>query len=103
MNERVNDLLIFKNYIDTELSNIKDNIETIEDYINQNGNKCKIHNSYLNFLNQSLNYYQNLIKKTDHQLFTTCKHKWIKDYIDISPDESRQIIYCKKCLLTKHK
>ena len=103
MGDQVNDLLIFKHYIENEITTFQNNIKNIDDYINENGNKYKIYNSYLNFLTQSLNYYQNLIKKIDGKLFITCKHKWIKDYIDISPDESKQIIYCEKCMLTKHK
>ena len=30
-----------------------------------------------------------------------CEHNWITDYIDNSEYESRRIIYCEKCKLTK--
>ena len=30
-----------------------------------------------------------------------CVHEWITDLIDIDPDRSRQITYCKHCEVTK--
>jgi hypothetical protein len=30
-----------------------------------------------------------------------CKHKWIKDYIDINDEKSEKIIYCDNCKITK--
>jgi len=105
--KNIDDLLIFKKFIENEINTYESNFTNInlciksDEYNNKNTNK--IYNSYANFSNQSLHYYKNLLSKTNHQIFVTCKHKWIKDYIDISPEESQQIIYCNKCMLTKHK
>ena len=30
-----------------------------------------------------------------------CEHKWIHDYIDITPEKGDNIIYCEICELTK--
>lgn len=106
-NNDVNDLLIFKAFIENEIKTYESNFANINICINNNDknkkNTDKIYSSYANFSNQSLNYYKNLLSKTNHQIFVNCKHNWIKDYIDVSPEESQQIIYCTNCMLTKHK
>ena len=30
-----------------------------------------------------------------------CKHKFIVDYVDLTPERSQRIIYCKKCFKCK--
>lgn len=30
-----------------------------------------------------------------------CKHKFIVDYVDITPERSQRIVYCKKCFKCK--
>ena len=30
-----------------------------------------------------------------------CNHSYTIDYIDITPERSERIVYCKKCLITK--
>jgi hypothetical protein len=37
----------------------------------------------------------------DFKLDTLCEHEWIDDEIDITPDRSQKIIYCKICQTTK--
>ncbi len=37
----------------------------------------------------------------ENDLMQICNHEWITDYIDTSEYESRKIVYCDKCKLTK--
>lgn len=40
-------------------------------------------------------------KMSSSNIQDTCVHEWIKDLIDIDPDRSQQITYCKHCEVTK--
>lgn len=40
-------------------------------------------------------------KLSSSNIQDTCVHEWIKDLIDIDPDRSQQITYCKHCEVTK--
>ncbi len=51
--------------------------------------------SNLSFLMQDFKGY------VDFKLDTTCHHEWIDDEIDITPDRSQRITYCKLCEITK--
>ena len=31
----------------------------------------------------------------------TCIHDFVEDWIDIDPDRSQRIVYCRKCEMTK--
>jgi hypothetical protein len=37
----------------------------------------------------------------DFKIDTLCNHEWVKDEIDITPDRSQQITYCKLCEISK--
>lgn len=37
----------------------------------------------------------------DNIIFELCKHEYIEDTIDIDPDRSKVVCYCKTCGLTK--
>jgi hypothetical protein len=61
-----------------------------------------------NFLLQEKTYNQHNITKINQQLHiidkflsSNCTHVWITDDIDISPDHSKQIIFCSKCELSR--
>jgi hypothetical protein len=57
-----------------------------------------------NMSNININYKYNktdILKLKKEEKKTECKHCFIVDYIDINPERSEQIIYCKKCLLCK--
>jgi hypothetical protein len=45
--------------------------------------------------------FQNYKRQFENNLMILCEHNWITDYIDNSEYESRKIIYCEKCKLTK--
>jgi hypothetical protein len=59
--------------------------------INANLNQQDEHLRQLIFLNE----------KIRTKLISICNHEWITDYIDIDPDRSQTIEYCKICQTTK--
>lgn len=55
-------------------------------------------------LNQQNDHLQQLIllnNKISNKLTCFCKHEWLTDSIDIDPDRSKTIEYCKICGTTK--
>jgi hypothetical protein len=38
-----------------------------------------------------------LIEFIEHQIRCECKHEYVEDYIDIDPEKSVRISYCKLC------
>lgn len=40
---------------------------------------------------------KNLLRRITQQIQLTCKHEWETDLIDIDPDNSQTIVYCKIC------
>ena len=81
------------NLIDTTL-NVN---ETVLQYnkhiteINDNLNQQDEHLKKLIFLNE----------KIRKKLISICKHEWVIDSIDIDPDRSQTIEYCKICQVSK--
>ena len=41
--------------------------------------------------------FEHLLEDIDNTLKAECKHVYEEDYIDITPDRSQKITYCKKC------
>jgi hypothetical protein len=37
----------------------------------------------------------------DNDIYKCCKHEFVEDYIDVTPDMSKKIIYCTICELSK--
>ena len=98
---------------------IKNNLENIIHYYNeinyistsdQNFNKkTSINpNIYFEINDDLINYKKKLenicltIKIINNLLFINCKHNFIEDTIDITPDKSKHIIYCSICECTKN-
>lgn len=55
-------------------------------------------------LNQQNDHLIKLIllnKIINYKIIDICNHEWIIDLIDIDPDKSKTIEYCKNCGLTK--
>lgn len=44
---------------------------------------------------------KNLLRRITQQIQLTCKHEWETDLIDIDPDRSQTIVYCKICEILK--
>uniref|UniRef100_A0A6C0D957 Uncharacterized protein n=1 Tax=viral metagenome TaxID=1070528 RepID=A0A6C0D957_9ZZZZ len=47
-----------------------------------------------------INQMEDLIKQIDLKLKSECKHEYIEDFVDITPDKSQKICYCNKCWTT---
>ena len=43
------------------------------------------------------------LRETEDVIYENCSHYWIHDDIDIAPDQSKHIIYCEICELSKKK
>jgi hypothetical protein len=52
------------------------------------------------FINK-LSHMKQLKKICDDKIFKICKHEFVNDTIDITPDTSKNITYCKICGLTE--
>lgn len=59
--------------------------------------------SFRFMMNDRFITFQNFKREIENNLMMLCDHNWIIDYIDNTEYESRQIIYCEKCELTKRK
>jgi len=56
-----------------------------------------------NFFIDRLNHITHLRKICHKKVLELCNHEFVDDIIDISPDKSKCISYCKVCEYTKHK
>jgi hypothetical protein len=82
------------NLIDTSL-NVNEDVLQYNKYIteiNANLNQQDEHLKQLIFLNE----------KIRSKLISICKHEWITDLIDIDPDRSQTIEYCKICQTNRY-
>ena len=81
------------NLIDTSLNVNQDFIQYNKDIteINANLNEQDIHLRQLILLNE----------KIRTKIVSICNHEWITDSIDIDPDRSQTIEYCKICQKSK--
>lgn len=62
-------------------------------------NVSLLQNSYLT--DDELRVYKKPKLSCSNIQYKTCVHEWVIDLIDIDPDNSRQITYCKHCEFTK--
>jgi hypothetical protein len=106
LRRKYNKILEHIDFINSELDEIKTSIET---FINDNdkciNNEEKEHIEVLTYnkLNYDIRkkYYILSIRDTlNQQIKNMCNHEFETDTIDINPDESRTISYCKICEFT---
>jgi hypothetical protein len=55
--------------------------------------------NHVNTDNSKLLYNKNIV---EDKLNNICNHEWVDDYIDIDPDRSQKITYCRLCEVTKN-
>jgi hypothetical protein len=60
----------------------------------------KVNNNFLIFI-QQLTHIKILKKMCDDKIIHLCSHEFVDDSIDIDPDRSENITYCKICGFTK--
>jgi len=64
--------------------------------------RCEIKSTLPLLPSQCLTDFQDIIKRLDGFIAKHCKHTFVYDLIDISPDYSKTICYCSKCEYTKN-
>jgi len=79
---------------------IDTSITTNLDYYQYNKTITEI-NELLNQHSEHFNQLLLLNEKLNQKIVSLCKHEWIIDTIDIDPDRSKTIEYCKICGVTK--
>ena len=65
----------------------------------------ELKDSLLRNINSLKNILENLEKdfdKVNHFIRINCNHSWVTDLIDIDPDKSQTICYCKYCEISKY-
>jgi hypothetical protein len=85
---------------DTVYHLINTSLNVNEYYLQYNKHITEI-DALLNQQNEHLIKLILLNKKINNKLLDICKHEWITDLIDIDPDRSKTIEYCKSCGKTK--
>jgi hypothetical protein len=74
------------NYFEEDKDHLYDNLLTIFDELS------------LEELSELLSHYKNVV---EDKLNNICAHEWIHDDIDIGPETSQRICYCKLCEISK--
>lgn len=94
-------LLNINNIYDNEYSILKKELEKIDNnFFNKDNIKLDVFLLCIsNKKTECLLNFKNIVEK---KLNNICIHEWVNDSIDIDPDNSQQIIYCKICELTKN-
>jgi hypothetical protein len=95
----------------SDLEDIKSKSKKIDDMVRNLDNTYFIENSELYemyrdlFEPKGLEDLTSIIRtfkaKLDEHIKCRCEHQWITDLIDIDPDTSREIMYCKFCNIYK--
>jgi len=75
---------------------IDTSINTNLEYSQYNKNISEI-NELLNHQSEFIRHVIVLNEKLSQKIVSLCKHDWITDTIDIDPDTSKTIEYCKIC------
>jgi len=85
---------------ETVVSLIDTSSHVNEDILQYNKDITEI-NANLNQQDEHLKQLILLNDKIQSKLTSMCKHEWVEDTIDIDPDRSQTIEYCKICQTTK--
>ena len=108
----INYFLLLKDNYNSMLSNIDKLIETCE-IINEcneeliiSNKETELHilfnpNSNKEFFEERKKQIQYLKNLCDQSIYSLCKHEFVSDDIDIDPDKSKTISYCRLCELNE--
>jgi hypothetical protein len=104
----INYFLLLKDKYNSMLSNIDKLIETCEiinEYNEELNKKTELHiillNSNKEFFEERKKEIQNLKNLCDQSIYSLCTHEFVRDNIDIDPDKSMTISYCRLCELNE--
>lgn len=95
--QEINDYLnreLYINNIEENCISCQDYIKDKKDYICTLQNYCVKYKKDINDLNMHLKFIHDKIQ-------TICTHNFVEDSIDITPEISQTIVYCKICEYTK--
>ncbi len=53
----------------------------------------------LSIIKNEIHKTKDLLENIDEKLYSTCKHDFVEDLIDLSFEKSKKIKYCKKCCM----
>ena len=95
LRDKYNNIL---SYIDSIIDEFDGTIEFTEDYLKDTDNNTfldiKMNKDFFLERKKHILYLKNLCNEYIEKI---CNHVFIEDVIDISPDESKAISYCKLC------
>ena len=93
--------LVYKNMKENTVYHLIDtSLNVNEEFLQYNKHITEI-DALLNQQNEHIIKLILLNKKINTKLIDICKHDWVTDLIDIDPDRSKTIEYCKICSFTK--
>lgn len=106
LNNTINDFLLNLYKTKNNLTQVNKNINNLNNnyFIEDKQNVCYQLNNIINeqkltHLIEDFNSLQSIIL---NKIENCClHHEWIQDFIDISPDKSQYIYYCKLCGVSK--
>ena len=87
---------IIENYDDIFLHTAALNIDECENIIDLHQ-----HNAYKEEFKSKLKYVKSLRLMCELKIQNLCNHEFVEDAIDITPERSQNITYCKICEYTK--
>ena len=87
--------IISKYELISDISTVEVQLEYDYEIFNPEKNK--------NFFIEKINHLKELKKLCDKRIIQLCDHDFVDDLIDISPDKSKCISYCRICEYTKDK
>jgi hypothetical protein len=111
--DNINYFLFLRKKYDKILEHIdsmNSELDEIKNFVNKNENYMNKEKEFIEILSHKKLKYEFLQKKTfflsiknilNNHIKNKCNHEFITDLIDINPDESRSITYCKFCECTK--
>ena len=85
---------------ETILNLIETSLNVNEDVLQYNKNITEF-NEFLNEQTEHIKHLMLSNEKIRIKLISICKHEWVQDSIDIDPDRSQTIEYCKICEISK--
>ena len=88
-----------------QINKLNYNLDLHLKHLNENVNLLKEKNIMINPIINNYNYHLNCLQEylynslldINFKINNLCIHQIEEDYIDITPDKSMKIVYCKKC------
>jgi hypothetical protein len=89
-------IVIIKN-----LEEIVDNFDLLSKKCKFDINQVRSHKNAMNFFIKKIQYAREELSGYEELINSLCKHEFVDDLIDIPPDRTEKITYCRFCDFTK--